>query len=258
MHLRFRRLIPSLLLRDKMLYKTTKFKRPVYLGDPLNGIRIFNESMVDEISITNICSDYSKGIDFDYLESLSSECFSPMMYSGKLRTLEQVDRIFASGYEKIGLHTTFINGSSLISQVAAKYGSQAVCVVLDIYRSRLTKKIRPSLAKPKSLIHFTDYSLIDVMKRAEEEGAGEIKLQSVTYDGTFDGPDPYLLNHDLYTATDLPVVTCGGVRNLDDVKTYLDAGADAVSAGSFFVQSQPTKAVLLSYPSKQEMAALAL
>ena len=38
-----KRVIPCLLLHKGGLYKTEKFKKPTYIGDPINAIKIFNE-----------------------------------------------------------------------------------------------------------------------------------------------------------------------------------------------------------------------
>ena len=48
------RIIPCLLVRDKGLVKTTKFKDARYLGDPMNAVRIFNEKEADELMILDI------------------------------------------------------------------------------------------------------------------------------------------------------------------------------------------------------------
>ena len=62
------RLIPSLLLSNRKVVKTVKFKKPSYVGDPLNTIRIFNEKEVDELCLFDITvSSQSKPIDFDFL-----------------------------------------------------------------------------------------------------------------------------------------------------------------------------------------------
>ena len=37
------RIIPTLLLSRRGLYKTRRFSDPVYLGDPVNVINIYNE-----------------------------------------------------------------------------------------------------------------------------------------------------------------------------------------------------------------------
>ena len=44
-----KRVIPCLLLHKGGLYKTEKFKKPTYIGDPINAIKIFNEKEVDEL-----------------------------------------------------------------------------------------------------------------------------------------------------------------------------------------------------------------
>ena len=43
------RIIPILLLKDKGLVKSIKFKNYNYIGDPINAVRIFNDEMADEL-----------------------------------------------------------------------------------------------------------------------------------------------------------------------------------------------------------------
>ena len=43
------RIIPVLLHDKRGLIKTREFQNPVYIGDPINSIRIFNEKFVDEL-----------------------------------------------------------------------------------------------------------------------------------------------------------------------------------------------------------------
>ena len=45
----FNRVIPCLLLHEGGLVKTRRFRRPRYVGDPINAIRIFNEKSVDDV-----------------------------------------------------------------------------------------------------------------------------------------------------------------------------------------------------------------
>ena len=48
------RIIPCLLVSNKGLVKTVKFKDPKYVGDPINAVRIFNEKETDELIILDI------------------------------------------------------------------------------------------------------------------------------------------------------------------------------------------------------------
>ena len=48
------RVIPVLLLKDKGLVKTVKFKDGKYVGDPINAVRIFNNLKADELIFLDI------------------------------------------------------------------------------------------------------------------------------------------------------------------------------------------------------------
>ena len=75
------RLIPMLLVRDKGLVKTTKFKDEKYVGDPINAVRIFNEKCVDEITVLDIDATVKgKDPDFEMIENLAAECRMPLCY----------------------------------------------------------------------------------------------------------------------------------------------------------------------------------
>ena len=48
------RIIPVLLVEDGGLVKTIKFNKRVYLGDPINTVRLFNDMEVDELVVLDI------------------------------------------------------------------------------------------------------------------------------------------------------------------------------------------------------------
>ena len=48
------RYIPVLLIEDGELTKTKQFQDGIYVGDPINAIRIFNEKEVDELGLFDI------------------------------------------------------------------------------------------------------------------------------------------------------------------------------------------------------------
>lgn len=79
------RIIPCLLLQGTGLYKTVKFARPRYVGDPINAVRLFNEKEVDELIFLDIAATKERrGPNFEMLKRLSSECFMPLAYGGGL------------------------------------------------------------------------------------------------------------------------------------------------------------------------------
>ena len=80
------RVIPVLLFKNGGLYKTVKFKNPVYVGDPFNAVKIFNEKEVDELIFLDITATPEKRKpNFDYIKEIASECFMPLGYGGGIK-----------------------------------------------------------------------------------------------------------------------------------------------------------------------------
>lgn len=127
------RVIPALLLRNGGLVKTQRFKDPKYVGDPINAIRIFNEKEVDELMVLDItASKERREPDYALIEQFAGECFMPLAYGGGVRTVEQAQRIFASGVEKICIQTAALYNLQLIRELADRFGSQSIMVSLDV------------------------------------------------------------------------------------------------------------------------------
>src|SRR3954466_2673534 len=113
------RVIPVLLLHEGGLVKTQKFADPRYVGDPINAIRIFNEKEVDELLVLDIdASREGRGPNFDVVKELAGECFMPLAYGGGITSVDQVQRLFASGIEKVSVQTAALRDLKLITEIA--------------------------------------------------------------------------------------------------------------------------------------------
>jgi len=74
------RIIPTLLLRNESLVKTKQFGNYVYVGDPANTVRIFNELEVDELIFLDITASIEKrGPNLKVLSEIAEECFMPLI-----------------------------------------------------------------------------------------------------------------------------------------------------------------------------------
>ena len=246
------RVIPCLLLRNSGLVKTLKFTNPKYVGDPINAIRIFNDKEVDELMVLDIeASKQGKEPDYALIEQFAGECFMPLCYGGGVRTVEQAQRLFALGVEKVCLQTAALNDISLVTRIAERFGAQSVLVSADIKRSLFGKRQLYSAATGKAVAQ----PWLDFLKSAVAAGAGEVVLNSVDRDGTMQGMDLELIR-EASSALPVPLVAVGGVGSMADIRAAIDAGASAVSAGAFFVFHGPHRAVLITYPRYQELEAL--
>lgn len=244
------RVIPVLLLQNKGLVKTRQFKNPVYVGDPINAIKIYNEKEVDELVFLDInASKEKRPPDFTLLEKIASECFMPLGYGGGISSLDEVKRILNIGIEKVIFNDSLFDNQELLKQAAKLAGSQSVVVSIDVKKS-ITGKRRIYRHTTKSIM---DISITEYARCAEEAGAGEIFLNSVDQDGMMGGYDLEMIRK-VADTVNIPVVACGGAGQLSHFREAVSkGGASAVAAGSMFVFHGPHKAVLINYPGQDEL-----
>ena len=245
------RLIPCLSITGiKDLVKTTKFKNPRYLGDPINAVKIFNEKGVDELCVLDItASSEGRGPQMDYIKDIASEAFMPLSYGGGITTLEEIQQIFYMGYEKVVLNTAFHRNPDLVAKAADYAGSQSIVVSIDAKKELFGKRgcyVCDGTEKTKK-------DPVTTAKRAEELGAGEILLNSIDQDGTMEGYDLELVKS-VSEAVSIPVIACGGAGSIQDFKRVLSEGkAHAAAAGSLFVYYGEERAVLINVPEEEEL-----
>lgn len=241
----FNRVIPCLLLQDGGLVKTQGFRRPRYVGDPINAVRIFNDKYVDELVFLDIdASRTGAEPNYDLIQRIAGECFMPLCYGGGIRTLEQARRIVAVGVEKIAVNSMAIDNPALLSAMSAELGASSVVAGIDVKRDFFGRE-RVFHPGKRRLTSLDPVAHAVAVVRA---GAGEIFLNSVDRDGRGTGFDVDLIAR-VSAAVNVPVIACGGAGGLDDMRAAVQSGASAAAAGSMFVFYGPHRAVLINYPA---------
>ena len=246
------RIIPTLLLHDKGLYKTVKYsiKKGKYVGDPINAIKIFNDKGVDELIFLDIdASKEKRGLDFNMLKNIATECFMPVGYGGGITTMEQIKQIFQIGIEKVILNSVLLEDLSLLKNASKDFGAQSIVASVDIKKNLFGKYKVYNSAKQRN----SDLAIKNYLQSLEENGAGEIYISSVDKDGTFEGYDIELMK-DISKDIKVPVIINGGAKDISDFSRAIkECGVSAVSAGSMFVFNGPHKAVLITYPEYEKL-----
>lgn len=243
------RIIPTLLLQDSGLVKTIKFKNPKYVGDPINAVRIFNEKEVDELVLLDIKATIEKAEpNFKEIEEIVSEAFMPIGYGGGINKMEHIEKLFRIGIEKIILNSAAFTNEKLIQEASSVYGSQSIVVSIDVkkdlwgaynvYTQSGSKKVKENL--------------IDLVKKFQHLGAGEIIINSIDKDGTMTGFDVALIEK-VSKELDIPVIASGGAGGIKDIVAAINFGASAVACGSMFIYQGIHRAVLLSYITSESV-----
>jgi cyclase len=246
------RVIPCLLLRNGGLVKTFQFDKPKYVGDPINAVRIFNEKEVDEIVILDITATPDKREpNFELIKDLASQAFMPLAYGGGITTIQQIEKLFSIGIEKVVLDTIVSTNPNLIKQASDIAGSSSVVVCMDV-KSKLFGK--PTVFNHAGKVD-TKQDPIQFAQKMQELGAGELIFNSIDRDGMQKGYDLAMIEK-IAKAIDIPLVALGGAATLEDFRKAVDHGASAVAAGSMFVFHGKHKAVLITYPEYKKLESL--
>jgi imidazole glycerol-phosphate synthase subunit HisF len=241
------RVIPCLLLRRGSLVKTVRFRNPVYIGDPINTVRIFNELEVDELAFLDISASLEeRAPDLSALREIADECFMPLSYGGGIRDVATAERILATGFEKVIVNSAACENPELITELAKRFGSQAVVVSIDVartafgrYRVASRSATRGEPARP-----------VEWAQEAERRGAGEILLTSVEREGTWQGFDVALTAR-VTAAVGVPVIAHGGAGSVGHIgEVVRSGGASAVALGSLVVYQNRGMGVLVNFPDK--------
>jgi cyclase len=242
------RVIPVLLLRDGALCKPVRFGRATYVGDPRVAVKILSEKGADEVVLLDASATARGGPDFALIEEIAGESFVPMAYGGGIRDPDTAARVLGLGVEKIVIGNAALDDVSVIAQIAAAAGSQAVAVCLDVkkgmfggYSTYGNGGRRRAGGTPEA-----------VAAKLQEAGVGEILVQSIDRDGMRQGYDTALIAV-VARAVDVPVVALGGAGTLSHLRDAIDAGASAAAGSSLFVLNGPHRAVLITYPTHRQL-----
>lgn len=244
------RVIPCLLLKGQGLVKGVGFKNHRYIGDPINAVQLFNTMQVDELLFLDILATQEKRtVDLELIQKIADQCLMPFGVGGGIQNGAQIRDILRAGAEKVCLNTYALENPDLIKEASQTFGRQSIVVSIDVKKNLLGNY--HVFTRCGTTLFSKD--LQQTIRLIEEQGAGEILLNSIDRDGTMGGYDLNVLKEVSAMAT-IPVIASGGAGSMKDLQEGIQIGhASAVAAGSLFVFHGPRRAVLINYPSKEEL-----
>jgi cyclase len=249
----FPRVIPVLLVSDGYLVKPVRFTGDQYVGDPINAVRIFNEKQVDELVICDIdASVKGSGVNYTLIEEIASEAFMPVGYGGGVASAAEARRITGIGIEKVVMNTAAVEHPEVVTEVSDALGASSTVVSVDA-KKKLTGGWDSYIRRGRTK---TRMSPAEAAAEAQRLGAGEILVSSIDRESTRSGYDLKLVES-VASAVTVPIIALGGAGSFDDFAPVLAAGASAVAAGTMFVMNGKHRAVLISYPTPEQVRALA-
>ena len=233
-----------LMLHQNVLYKTRQFSDHVYVGDPINAIKIFNEFAVDEIFIVDIdCTVKQQTPNNELLRLIAKTARMPICYGGGITSVEQIRTLLKLGFEKVMLSSSALYNPNILKEASNQFGRQTLSVCLDVKFNVLKNKYYIYSHNGQKVF---EKALIETIESLVSYGAGEIVINSIDRDGTYNGYDLRLHNL-IENSVTVPLTMLGGAGSISDLQQMISNKRTNAAAGSFWTFYNNSTAVLLNY-----------
>ncbi|MFC5590606.1 imidazole glycerol phosphate synthase subunit HisF [Sporosarcina soli] len=225
------RIIPCLDFDNGKVVKGKKFLEVKEVADPLTLAKKYVADGADELVFYDIAaSTKNRAIFLDLIAEIAKEVPIPFIVGGGIRTIEDIEKIFAAGGDKVSINSAALNNPSLIEEAAKRFGSERVILSMDV------NEVGPGKWSvfAKGGQEDTGIDAIEWAQKAEKLGAGELVVNSIGEDGVKDGYN-LALTKTIAEAVNIPVIASGGAGTPEHFYTVLTEGkADAALAASVF------------------------
>ena len=226
-----KRIIPCLDIRDGRVVKGRNFEGVRDVDSPVALAEFYNREGADELVFYDITASFEgRKLFTDVLKEVAGKIFIPLTVGGGINGVEDFERVLNSGADKVSVNSGAIKNPDLIGAAAKKYGNQCVVLSMDVKRVNGRYIIFARGGRDNTGIEATEWA-----RRGQEEGAGELVVNSIDTDGVKGGFDLEMLS-DVCAAVSIPVIASGGAGNIEHFVDLFERvkGVDAGLAASIF------------------------
>lgn len=219
------RLIARLDVKGPNVVKGVMMEGLRVVGDPEELACRYAQEGADELLYLDIVASlYGRNQLADLLERTTAKVFIPVCVGGGISGIAEVQRLLDSGADKVAVNTAAIRNPRLISDIARRYGSQAICVSIEAKKTANGWEAYTDNGRERSGRDACVWA-----QEAIERGAGEILLTSVDCEGTRKGFDTELVR-EIAPKASVPVIACGGMGAIAHAVDVIRNGkADAIA-----------------------------
>jgi imidazole glycerol-phosphate synthase subunit HisF len=215
------RLIPCLDVAGGRVVKGVRFQGLRDVGDPVELGAAYSDAGADELVFLDVAATLEGRRSLVELAGRVADRVSiPFTVGGGIRSVADADELLRAGADKVSVNSAAVARPALVTELARRFGSQAVVVAIDAARGEVATH---GGSRP------TGVDAVAWAREAEARGAGEILLTSVDADGTRDGYD-LELTAAVARAVRVPVIASGGAGSAAHVAAALDVAQAALLA----------------------------
>lgn len=227
-----KRIIPCLDVKDGRVVKGVNFVGLRDVGSPVELAKRYNEENADELVFLDI-SKTQDGHDLmlDMIRETAKELFIPLTIGGGIRSVDDIRQLLNAGADKVSINSAAIKNPELIREAADTFGSQCVCVAIDV---KYDNERKDYYVYTHGGSKATDIKAFDWLKQAADLGAGELLITSMDHDGVKEGFDISFLK-EAVKLVNIPIIASGGAGNIEHfVELFNETDISAGLAASIF------------------------
>ena len=247
-----KRIIPCLDVRDGQVVKGVQFRNHEIIGDIVLLAKRYAEEGADELVFYDItASSDGRTVDKSWVERVAQVIDIPFCVAGGIKTLEDAEKLFAFGADKISINSPALADPNLITALADRFGVQAVVVGIDSWFEQETGKYWVNqYTGDEKRTRQTNWQLLDWVQEVQKSGAGEIVLNMMNQDGVRNGYDLTQLKL-VREVCNVPLIASGGAGEMVHFRdAFIEANVDGALAASVFHKRIIEIGVLKEYLAK--------
>jgi cyclase len=228
------RLIPCLDVAGGRVVKGVRFHGLREVGDPVDLGAQYSDAGADELVYLDVKATLDgRPALLELVARIADRLAIPFTVGGGVRSVADAEALLGAGADKVSVNSAALQRPELVSELAARLGSQAVVVAIDASRGEVRSRAG---SQP------TGRSAVEWAREVEERGAGEILLTAIDTDGTRAGYD-LDLTRAVADAVSVPVIASGGAGTARHVADALDVAQAALLAS--ILHERPARLVTL-------------
>jgi phosphoribosylformimino-5-aminoimidazole carboxamide ribotide isomerase len=196
-------------------------RETAYDDDPATPARRWSEAGAEWLHVVDLDGAVAgTPVNQEAVRRIRDAADIPIQLGGGLRTLNDLETVFATGIDRAILGTAALRDPELVNAAVSRWGDR-IAIALDA---------RDGFLATDGWLGQSDARAIDVARRLAEAGARHFIYTDISRDGTLTGPNVAGLR-ELVSAVAADVIASGGIASLEDLRHAAGAGAAGAIIG---------------------------
>ena len=220
-------------------------RETAYDADPTNAARRWIDAGAEWLHVVDLDGAVEgTPVNREAVKRIRAAVDVPIQLGGGLRTLTDLEGMFAAGIDRAILGTVALRDPELVISAVARWGDR-IAVALDARDGRLATD---------GWLGQTDARAVEIAQKLANSRVRHFIFTDISRDGTLAGPNLESLG-ELVGAVDAGVIASGGISSLEDIEAAAQTGASGTIIGRALYDGRIDLAAAIAATRQTELTA---